>query len=73
MMEPKRRILELMGKNQDLFECLAGVIYQEILLDQFQSAAVLWAYDFSYSGFVKKGWEESREEAKKACWQTTTF
>lgn len=67
------RMTELMGKNQDLFECLAGVIYQEILLDQFQSAAVLWAYDFSYSGFVKKGWEESREEAKKACWQTTTF
>ncbi len=67
------RMSELMGKNKDFLECLSGVVYQEILLDPFQSTAVLWAYNFSYRGAAEKRWGESHEEAKKTGWQTTTF
>lgn len=67
------RMVELVGRSEEFLECLAGVVYQEILLDYTKSAAVMWGYDFTYNGFEKKGWMHSYEEAKSNQWQSDVF
>lgn len=67
------RILELVGRSDEFFDCLSGVIYQEILLDQTQAAAALWGYNFTYNDFERKGWDQSYEEAKNSRWRSFAF
>ncbi|OJG77765.1 secretion system protein E [Enterococcus ratti] len=67
------RMIELIGRKEELCECLSGVVYQEILLDYTQSSAVLWGYNFMYNGFEKKGWEYSYEEAQNNQWRSRPF
>ena len=67
------RMIELVGRKEELAECLAGVVYQEILLDDMQSAAVMWGYNFTYHGFEKKGWDRSYEEARNNQWRSCAF
>ena len=67
------RIHELTKKKEELSECLAGVIYQELLEDADHHHSVLWSYQFMEEEPVKKSWEESYEEAQKKTWQSELF
>ncbi len=67
------RIHELTKKKEELSECLAGVIYQELLEDANHHPSVLWSYQFMEEESVKKSWEESYEEAQENIWQSELF
>ncbi|WP_206859378.1 competence type IV pilus ATPase ComGA [Candidatus Enterococcus mangumiae] len=59
-------------KNDAFDECLAGVIYQELLSDFNGHPTALWSYYFSGSE-IKKEWRSSYEEAQKSVWQSHPF
>lgn len=57
--ETKSRLLDLVGSQTELGDCLNGVIYQQLFLDCKKESRALLAYEF-FTGFLeKREWSEA--------------
>lgn len=63
--ETEARIRDLVGVDQELANCLGGVIYQRLLLDNDGQLRALLAYDFSDQQMEHRDWRGNIMEVKE--------
>lgn len=57
--ETRNRLLDLVGSQTELDDCLNGVIYQQLFLDYQEESRALLAYQFFTGDLEKRQWSEA--------------
>lgn len=63
--ETEARIRDLVGVDQELVNCLGGIIYQRLLLDSAGQLRALLAYDFPAQRLAHEEWQGNVMEVKE--------
>ncbi|GMA48390.1 competence type IV pilus ATPase ComGA [Tetragenococcus muriaticus] len=64
--ETKSRLLDLLGNQAELGDCLNGVIYQQLFLDYQKQSRALLAYEFFTGLLEKREWSEAYAQIQES-------
>lgn len=65
VIETKGRLLDLVGSQTELGDCLNGVIYQQLFLDSQKESRALLAYEFFTGELEQRQWTKAYAQAQK--------
>ncbi|AYW46138.1 competence type IV pilus ATPase ComGA [Tetragenococcus koreensis] len=65
VLETKSRLLDLVGSQTELGDCLNGVIYQQLFLDKQEESRALLAYEFFTGNLEKRQWSEAYAQVQE--------